>query len=285
MLSIGPAPPETTATQHPHGHPPGAPCALCEAAAAGGTTPGRANSGATSANAEPPGGRSSSAVGVELSPQARESLGRAGTHRSSSGATELGSTTPARSDSEKEPDSRELTDEEQQQVRELKARDAEVRAHEQAHLAAAGHLAMGGPTYDYQNGPDGKRYAVGGEVQIDTSEGRNPEDTLRRAEQVRRAALAPADPSAADRAIAAEATQRAAKARTEIREEKQEEAAASVGTGAEKEPTGQAGSEPREPVRGDGEHDRSFAAAHDRARQAHEQVASDSGSRPDLAVA
>ena len=61
----------------------------------------------------------------------------------------------------------ELTEEEQEQVQDLQARDQEVRRHEAAHKAAAGQFASGGPTYDLQRGPDGKQYAVGGEVQID----------------------------------------------------------------------------------------------------------------------
>ena len=53
-------------------------------------------------------------------------------------------------------------------VRELQQSDAEVRRHEAAHAAAGGEFA-GAPTFTYQTGPDGKRYAVGGEVSIDTS--------------------------------------------------------------------------------------------------------------------
>jgi hypothetical protein len=46
--------------------------------------------------------------------------------------------------------------------------DRHVRAHEQAHLAAAGAYATGGPSYSYAIGPDGQRYAVAGEVNLDT---------------------------------------------------------------------------------------------------------------------
>ncbi|RMD64917.1 MAG: hypothetical protein D6824_03380, partial [Planctomycetota bacterium] len=73
----------------------------------------------------------------------------------------------------------ELSDEEQQQLEELRARDAEVRAHEAAHLSAAGGLAKGGPSFETQVGPDGKAYAVGGEVSVDTSPGATPEETIR----------------------------------------------------------------------------------------------------------
>lgn len=111
---------------------------------------------------------------------------------------------------------KQLSEEEQKQVEELKKRDLEVRQHEMAHLAAAGGLAQSGASYTYQRGPDGVNYAIGGEVNVDTSSGTSPEDTLRRAEQLQRAALAPSDPSGADRAVAAKAQQMAIEARTQI---------------------------------------------------------------------
>ena len=90
-------------------------------------------------------------------------------------------------------------------VSELKARDRVVRAHEMAHMAAGAGLVTRGASYTYQNGPDGQRYAVGGEVGIDTSPGRTPEETLLKAERIRAAALAPAEPSGQDRQVAAAA--------------------------------------------------------------------------------
>jgi hypothetical protein len=56
---------------------------------------------------------------------------------------------------------------EQLETTELARRDREVRAHEQAHAAVGGSYA-GAPSYTYSRGPDGQRYAVGGEVSIDT---------------------------------------------------------------------------------------------------------------------
>lgn len=104
------------------------------------------------------------------------------------------------------------------QVQVLAARDREVRAHEQAHAAAAGQYG-GSPTYEYVRGPDGVSYAVGGSVNVDTSPiPGNPEATLRKAEQLQRAAAAPADPSGQDRQVAAQAAQLAEEARAEIRE-------------------------------------------------------------------
>jgi hypothetical protein len=117
----------------------------------------------------------------------------------------------------------ELTEEEKQQVEALKARDREVRLHEQAHLAAAGAHARGGPSFSYQQGPDGKQYAVGGEVPIDLSPvSGNPRATIQKAETIQRAALAPADPSGPDRRVAAQAAALAAKARQEIAQQSQE---------------------------------------------------------------
>jgi hypothetical protein len=88
-----------------------------------------------------------------------------------------------------------LSPEEQRQIDDLKQRDQEVKAHERAHMAAGAGLVSGGASYEYQRGPDGKMYAVGGEVQIDVSAENDPDATIRKMQQVRRAAMAPAQPS------------------------------------------------------------------------------------------
>ena len=74
----------------------------------------------------------------------------------------------------------------------------------------------------YQTGPDGRHYAVGGSVKIDTFEARTPEETVRKAQRIRAAALAPSDPSPQDLQVAAKASQMEARARTEIMAEKRE---------------------------------------------------------------
>ncbi len=112
-------------------------------------------------------------------------------------------------------DEENLSSEEKQQVNDLKRRDAEVKAHEQAHMAAGGGVVQGGASYEYQRGPDGRTYAVGGEVQIDMSAENTPEATVAKMQQVQRAALAPAQPSGTDRAVAARAAQVEARARAE----------------------------------------------------------------------
>lgn len=115
-----------------------------------------------------------------------------------------------------------LSEEEQAQVAKLKQIDAKVRAHERAHAAVGGAHA-GAPSYTYTRGPDGQMYATGGEVAIDISAESDPEATLQKATQVAAAALAPADPSGQDRAVAAAASQLRLEALAQIREEKRAE--------------------------------------------------------------
>lgn len=98
----------------------------------------------------------------------------------------------------------------------LKARDREVRAHEAAHRAAAGMYARGATSFTYQRGPDGGSYAVGGEVSIDVSPVQgDAHATAQKARQIQAAALAPAQPSGQDMAVAAQAAQMAMQASTE----------------------------------------------------------------------
>ncbi|MFN3579435.1 MAG: putative metalloprotease CJM1_0395 family protein [Pseudomonas sp.] len=122
----------------------------------------------------------------------------------------------------------------QAEIRELASRDREVRAHEQAHLAVGGQYA--GPVrYDYAKGPDGRMYAVGGSVSIDTAPiPGDPAATLQKLQQVQRAALAPAQPSAQDLKVAAQAAQSIAQARAELATEALDgdEGEASVATSA-----------------------------------------------------
>lgn len=111
------------------------------------------------------------------------------------------------------------------EIEQLKARDQEVRVHEQAHASTGGQYA-GAPQYEYTTGPDNKRYVTDGEVSIDVSEEKTPEETLKKMEQVRAAALAPAEPSSQDLKVAAEASQKATEARSEIAKGQTETASA-----------------------------------------------------------
>jgi len=138
---------------------------------------------------------------VELSPAAKATRGKSPVAGARSGA--------------------ELESSEQQEIGKLKRRDAEVRRHEAAHKRAAGSFAKGGPKFEFQSGPDGKQYAVGGEVSIDTSKvAGDPQATIRKMQQVRRAALAPANPSSQDRAVAATAARIEQEARTQALEKR-----------------------------------------------------------------
>lgn len=105
----------------------------------------------------------------------------------------------------------------QRQVEKLKKIDQEVRNHEAAHMAAGAGLVRGGASFSYQRGPDGRNYAVGGEVSIDTSAvPGDPSATLRKAQQIKAAALAPQNPSPQDRTVAASADSMAAQAGQEL---------------------------------------------------------------------
>jgi hypothetical protein len=111
----------------------------------------------------------------------------------------------------------ELTDEEKQRVDELRRKDAEVRRHEQAHKAAAGPYAQAGPVYKYQIGPDGRPYAVEGRVDVDLSPiPGDPQATIDKMRRIQRAASAPANPSAADRQVAAQAATLEGQAQAEL---------------------------------------------------------------------
>lgn len=111
---------------------------------------------------------------------------------------------------------KERVQQEQKLVDELATTDRAVRSHEQAHAAVAGQYA-GTTTYSFVRGPDGISYAVGGEVSIDSSAIPNdPEATIRKAQQIRMAANAPADPSSQDRRVAAQAASLENEARAEL---------------------------------------------------------------------
>ncbi|MBJ6137239.1 hypothetical protein JAO79_06855 [Marinobacter litoralis] len=125
-----------------------------------------------------------------------------------------------------------LTESELQELSELKARDREVRAHEAAHQAVGGQYA-GAISYSYERGPDGAQYAVGGEVPIDVSPvAGDPQATIEKMRVVRAAAMAPAQPSSQDRAVAAEAMQTMLQAQVELASGEDESAGINGGADA-----------------------------------------------------
>jgi hypothetical protein len=173
---------------------------------------GRAESAAgappTSGLDEAPQDEAPQAETISLSPFARRLLDPSDSEPAVSSTDDEAAKTPGES---------RLTKQDLQEVERLKARDAEVRVHEAAHAATAGGLG-GRPSLEYSTGPDGHRYAVSGEVSIDMSPGRTPQETLTRARTIRAAATAPADPSAQDMAVAASAARMEAEAQREIQE-------------------------------------------------------------------
>jgi hypothetical protein len=145
-----------------------------------------------------------------------------------------------------------LSPEAQAQVQQLKAADQKVRQHEAAHQAAGAGLT-GGANYQYVRGPDGRQYAVAGEVSINTSPAGSPEATLAKARQVRAAALAPADPSPQDRAVAAAAALLENQARAEISRKQQE--------GKDEGPVNPSATQADSKSRGENQAARAYAAA------------------------
>ena len=109
-----------------------------------------------------------------------------------------------------------LDEQDRAQLQQLAQRDREVRAHEAAHAAAGGGLA-GSPTYSFARGPDGRLYAVGGEVRIDTSPvAGDPQATIDKARTIIQAATAPASPSTQDLRAAAAAQAMLVEAQAEL---------------------------------------------------------------------
>lgn len=159
------------------------------------------------------------------------------------GADSTGTTQEAEKEKEVDPNTpraangEPLSEEEQAELQDMKSRDEEVRVHEQAHQSAGGQYASA-PHYEYENGPDGKRYVTDGSVNIDVGEESDPQATIAKMQVVKRAALAPAQPSAQDRRVYAEASQKEAEARRELNEQRQEEAAAAQGQGQAASATG-----------------------------------------------
>lgn len=116
---------------------------------------------------------------------------------------------------------------EERHIAQLKQRDQEVRTHEQAHAAVGGQYASA-PQYEYETGPDNKRYVSDGEVGIDVAKAATAQQTIEKMTQVRRAALAPAEPSAQDLKVANEAANQLQQARRDIAKEQTQTSAAAL---------------------------------------------------------
>lgn len=131
---------------------------------------------------------------------------------------------------------KDLTPEQQQLVAKLKTRDAEVKTHEQAHRSAAAGISASAPSYNYETGPDGQKYAIGGEVNLSFPMSSDPAENIKNAETMKAAALAPADPSGQDMSVAGSADKIIAEARQQQAQEKTKN---SQSTGEDKSLNGQ----------------------------------------------
>ena len=115
-----------------------------------------------------------------------------------------------------------LSEDEKRLVNDLKSRDSEVRVHEAAHQGAGGGMT-GAASFTYQQGPDGRMYAIGGEVSISVPSGSTPQESIQNAKQAIAAAMAPSDPSGQDFAVASSAMVMLMKAEQQLAKESQEE--------------------------------------------------------------
>ena len=85
----------------------------------------------------------------------------------------------------------------------FKKSDSEVRSHEQVHASIGQTTAP--ISYNYQQGPDGKMYVVGGHVRLDTSIPDDPKAAAFKLDQIKRASSGPSDSSPADIGISTQA--------------------------------------------------------------------------------
>ena len=159
----------------------------------------RAGPGSQSSAATPDSGVNDASNRVQATPGQSQGQGQGG-HGSNAGGQDTAGQPRA-------PDGKPLDFAQRAEVQKLQARDREVRSHEAAHQSVGGRFA-GAVSYTYERAPNGKLYAIGGEVPIEiVDDPNNPQKTIDRMRQVIAAALAPADPSSQDRSVASRATQ------------------------------------------------------------------------------
>jgi len=151
-----------------------------------------------------------------LQKQAEEKNTTIGDSSSDSNPDDGSSNQQTNNASESNDESQRETRAEELVISKLQQRDAEVKAHEMAHSSVGG-VATGAPSYSYEIGPDGKKYAVSGEVSVDLSivDG-DPLATIAKMKRVHAAAMAPVNPSIQDSRVAASAVKIIAQAQTEF---------------------------------------------------------------------
>lgn len=88
----------------------------------------------------------------------------------------------------------------QRVLNKFKNKDSEVKTHEQTH--ASGATTTSAINYNYQVGPDGKLYAIGGSVRFDTSIPKDPQSAKVKMDQLQSASSSVSSLSGADASIA-----------------------------------------------------------------------------------
>lgn len=88
----------------------------------------------------------------------------------------------------------------QRVLNKFKNKDSEVKTHEQTH--ASGATTTSTINYNYQVGPDGKLYAIGGSVRFDTSIPKDPQSAKVKMDQLQSASSSVSSLSGADASIA-----------------------------------------------------------------------------------
>lgn len=112
----------------------------------------------------------------------------------------------------------EMTLEQANELKRIQGKAEKVVSHEDAHAMVGGTLMLGGPTYQYELGPDGEVYESSGQSRIDMSPlVGNPQGTVFKMQHVKRAAMAPLNPSGADRVVASQADQIENQARKQLK--------------------------------------------------------------------
>ncbi|WP_145185463.1 hypothetical protein [Planctomycetes bacterium Pla163] len=103
------------------------------------------------------------------------------------------------------------------ELRQLQRSDRQVRLQENLKRQMGAEHVRGGAEYSFVEGPDGRRYAVSASSEFELPDANtDPRQAAHDAAQIRRAVLAAARSSPADRALAARATSLEARARAEI---------------------------------------------------------------------
>ncbi|WP_057829987.1 putative metalloprotease CJM1_0395 family protein [Colwellia sp. TT2012] len=179
-------------------------------------TPAQVNEQVDLANLRKQAEHAASSIAEQENQQGEQSSPQDAEHKQEEHANANNSAKDSDAENDKDNDSTKQALADEKLISQLQQRDKEVKAHELAH-ATTGGAVTGTPSYTFEVGPDGKQYAVGGEVSVDLSSVvGDPQATITKMQKVHSAALAPANPSTQDTRVAASATQKILVAQSEL---------------------------------------------------------------------